>query len=166
MDDTKYTPPSDWQEDMAKIQKRDKAVTTGIREVYKEISKPPKKVTFKPVPVKAVEVLVEEDYNLFQDSANSQIEAHEVLKDFFEIEDEVGYSEGEKLRDIWAYLSDKFPRAQFRERVHQLRKVENKLGQPAVGQSRLGKIHTYIYAQKVFEDAQRWRDGVLGKRVR
>lgn len=73
---------------------------------------------------------------------------------FFNLE-HLGLEEAEKLQDVQAYL-DKFPRTQ---QIHELRRIEQKLGQPGIGQSRLGKVHAYIRTQKLVDDAERWRAG-------
>jgi hypothetical protein len=91
------------------------------------------------------------------------IASHHVLKDFFEI-DRVGYLEDEKLAYIWEYLREKYPKAPLQEYLHQLRMIENKVGQPRIGQSRLSLVHDYLRAQKMVEDAERWRDGIINKR--
>lgn len=138
-------------------------IDKATEQVGKELSKAPKKVEFKPIEVKPIEVQAEApEFNPLEQE-HSFIESHGYLKSFFEI-DSMGFEEGEKLRTIWGYLSEKFPKALLQERLHQLRKMEQKMGQPKLGQSRLGRLHDYIHAQKMVEDAERWRDGVMGKK--
>lgn len=162
-----YTPPVDWQEKMEERWRNEKTVTRGVKEVFKETTKAPRKVEFRPTPVKPVNLPPEQPSSVdIVQRESGPIEAHHVLKDYFDIEDEPGYTENEKLRAIWGYLGEKYPSKQLLERKHQLRQIELKLGEVKLGQSRLGRIHDYIMAQKMVEDAERWRDGVIGKKVR
>lgn len=133
-----------------------------IDRTHRQLSQAPEKVEFKPTPVKPVEVKEEAPAFNPLDREHSFIESHGFLKNFFGI-DSMGFTEGEQLRTVWGYLGEKFPRKQLQERLHQLRKIESKLGQPKLGQTRLSRIHDYITAQKMVEDAEKWRDGVMGK---
>lgn len=155
MDDTKNA-----SEEAAELATKSHQV---VEKTLQQLTKPPKKVEFKPVPVAPVEVK-EETMTPAAPIADehSSIESHGFLKRFFEI-DSMGFEEGEKLRNVWAYLGEKFPQAPLQERLHQLRQIENKLGQPRLGQTRLGRIHDYLQAQKMVENAERWRDGQINK---
>lgn len=93
---------------------------------------------------------------------STYIESHGVLKDFFEI-DNLGAVEGEKLREVWDYLRQEYPKQPLQERFHQLRSLESRIGQPKLGQTRLGKLHSYIRAQQMVKQAEKWRDGIISK---
>lgn len=149
--------------DQQALDKLNKVSDRIAERTHRQLTKAPEKVEFKPIPVKPIEVVEQPATPISPlEREHSFIESHGALKDFFEI-DRMGYEEGEKLRSVWAYLGEKFPSKGLQERIHQLRKIESKLGQPKLGQSRLGRIHSYINAQKMVEDAERWRDGVMGK---
>lgn len=64
-----------------------------------------------------------------------------------------------KLQEIWDYLSKDSELTS--ERLYQLRMLENRLSPPKIGQSRLEKLHDYIKAQNIVEQAEKWRDGHL-----
>jgi len=65
------------------------------------------------------------------------------------------------LNEIWEYLAKESKSELTSERLHALRVLESKLSPPKLGQSRLQKIAAYIQAQKVVDDAEKWRDGHL-----
>lgn len=152
----------DLAKDEAAARRAEREVSRAADRVNKELNKAPDKPKFKEVAMKPIEVQAEAPQFNPLEQEHSFIESHGYLKRFFEI-DSIGFDEGEKLRAIWGYLGEKFPRALLQERLHQLRKMESKMGQPKLGQSRLGRLHDYIQAQKMVEDAERWRDGVVGK---
>lgn len=63
------------------------------------------------------------------------------------------------LNEIWDYLGKETKSELTSERLHALQSLENRLSPPRIGQSRLYKVHSYIQAQHIVEQAEKWRDG-------
>lgn len=90
-------------------------------------------------------------------------EAHHALKDFFEIMDEPGHEENVRLQRVWEFLQAKHPNKSLNEYKYQLRRLEDKIGVPRIGETRLGKLHQYTQAQQHVEEALRWRKSIARK---
>lgn len=65
------------------------------------------------------------------------------------------------LQEIWDYLGQESKSELTIERLQALRSLENRLSPPKIGQSRLHKIHGYVQAQRMVEQAEKWRNGHL-----
>lgn len=63
-----------------------------------------------------------------------------------------------QLQEIWDFLGEDTSSELTSERLYALRTLENKLAPPKIGQTRLSKVHSYIQAQRVVKQAEKWRD--------
>lgn len=128
---------------------------------YKKVTTPPPKPDAK---VKNPKVKTEPSDLLPSDTGAVQhTETHHALKNFFEIMDEPGHEENIRLERVWEYLQEKYPNQSLNEYKYQLRRLEDKIGVPRIGETRLGKLHQYIQAQKHVEEALRWRKSIARK---
>lgn len=158
-----------WQQDQQQTEQQLEEVSNRIDEVASSLSKPAPKEKVEPTPVKEPVpekknepvIVIEKEGDDRPDS--TFIESHGALKDFFEITGELGSTESNKLRAIWEYVRAKSPKQPLNEYVYQLRRLESKIGPPHIGQSRLNKLYAYINAQRMVENAERWRDGIVTK---
>lgn len=84
--------------------------------------------------------------------------ASPILKDYFNM-DNVSDRSASRFKDIVAYFGDKPEGAG--EMMYMLRQLENRLGQPRVGESRLDVVHRYVKITNGINDSEKERDSLL-----
>lgn len=84
--------------------------------------------------------------------------AHPALKEYFNV-DRPSDADVRKFDDIIQYFGDR-PES-LGEMMYMLRQLENRLGQPVVGQTRLNKLHAYIKVTNTIDSAEAERDSML-----
>ena len=83
--------------------------------------------------------------------------AHPALKDYFNM-DKSSDATTRKLSDVAEYFKDAEGTG---EMLYQLRQLENRLGEPRVGENRLDKVHRYIKITANITDLEAERDSLL-----
>lgn len=78
------------------------------------------------------------------------------VKSFFRIIEPTS-EETEQLKAIQAYLRGKSDV----EALTAIRHIENRLGMPRIGETRLGRVYDYIKAMRMVEEAEDYRDSLL-----
>lgn len=82
---------------------------------------------------------------------------------FLELGNDIDNKTQTDLQEIWDYLGKETGSETTVERLYALRVLESRLSPPRLGQSRLNKVHSYIQAQQIVENAEKWRNGHLKK---
>ncbi len=82
------------------------------------------------------------------------------LKDYFNVED-VTDAQRAKFEVIWKHFSDEAD--SVGDLMYKLRQLENRLGSPAIGESRLTRLHSYVKISAQIKDSEKQRDSLLRK---
>lgn len=82
------------------------------------------------------------------------------LKDYFGVDD-VSDAQKAKFETIWKHFSDEAD--SVGDLMYKLRQLENRLGSPAIGESRLTRIYSYVKISAQIKDAEKQRDSLLRK---
>lgn len=109
-------------------------------------------------PLQVEEVVAEEPAKEVAKGSITTEVANPALKDYFNM-DQIGDATSRKFEDILAYFGDK-PEG-VGEMLYMIRQLENRLGEPRVGESRLDKVHRYIKITSQIKDAEAERDSLM-----
>lgn len=82
------------------------------------------------------------------------------LKDYFNVDD-VTDAQRDKFKVIWDHFSDEA--TSVGDLMYKLRQLENRLGGPAIGESRLTKLYSYVKISAQIKDDEKRRDSLLRK---
>lgn len=80
------------------------------------------------------------------------------LKDYFNLESPSD-AQKEKFAEIWEYFGEESK--SIGDLMYKMRNLENRLGSPAIGESRLQKMYNYIKISKDIKDDEKRRDALL-----
>jgi hypothetical protein len=96
-----------------------------------------------------------------KDGVKGTIEVpYPALKDYFNV-DEVTDGQKDKFEVIWKYFGDEADGVG--DLLYKMRQLENRLGSPAIGESRLTKMYNYVKISAQIKDAEKQRDSLLRK---
>ena len=96
-----------------------------------------------------------------KDGVTGKVEIpYPALKDYFNVDD-VTDAQRVKFETIWNYFADEAKGVG--DLLYKLRQLENRLGSPAIGESRLSKLHGYVKISAQIKDAELHRDSLLRK---
>lgn len=82
------------------------------------------------------------------------------LKDYFNV-DEVTDGQRDKFKVIWDHFSEESD--SVGDLMYKMRQLENRLGSPAIGESRLTKMYNYAKISSQIKDDEKRRDSLLRK---
>jgi hypothetical protein len=92
-------------------------------------------------------------------SANISV-PYPALKDYFNVES-VTDAQKAKFEVIWNHFSDEAD--SVGDLMYKLRQLENRLGSPAIGESRLTRLYSYVKISAQIKDSEKQRDSLLRK---
>lgn len=80
------------------------------------------------------------------------------LKDYFNV-DSPSDAQKEKFAEIWEFFSE--DSKTIGDLMYKMRQLENRLGSPALGETRMQKMYNYIKISRSIKDDEQRRDALL-----
>ena len=105
---------------------------------------------------------VDEPQDIMDQPTDAGIQSPKVdfpqLKDYFNIESPTD-AQKVKFAEIWEYFGEESKT--IGDLMYKMRQLENRLGSPAIGETRMQKMYNYIKISKNIKDDEKRRDALL-----